>query len=399
MPVFIPKSSSGDRLKVRIIHQNRDGMQARIEDIISPGPQRVLSPCTYFDRCGGCSLQQLSLNSYREFKTGIVHNALTHAGYSNASADILFLPPDSRRRVEFKIAHNTEKPALAFHEPRSHTPITIDKCLILHPQLQALIAPVNAILADAEFTRYLYALSLTLSDTGIDMLLTFQTEAWQNGNALSSIPNMGICARLGINRISARGRKGAPRIIETVQPVEMKLDGYAIPLPPDAFLQATLEGQQYLTEKALSACKGASGIIDLFSGIGTYSFAASRLAPTHAAEGDTSMVEAMQSSIGRHGITSLSCEQRDLFKHPFSRRELALYDAAIINPPRAGAKNQCRELAASGIANIAMISCNPATFARDARILKEAGYRLTSATAIDQFVFSPHIELVAVFHR
>lgn len=391
-PVFIPKSCPGDRIMARVVHQNRDGMYAKIEELVTPGPGRHIPPCRYFDRCGGCSLQQLSPDSYREFKSRTFQNAITHAGYDGSNAEISFLPSDTRRRVEFKIDMQSGKPLLAFHEPRSHTPIAIERCLILHPQLQALIAPVNAWLADAPFASGLFALSLTLADSGTDMLLTFR-----GPDMPQAIPLDGVCARLGVNRINLRPREGKAATAASAAPVTMALAGYDIPLPPDAFLQATAEGQKLLTESALAACDGAKQVVDLFCGIGTYSFPASRRVKTHAAEGDTGMIQAMREAIGRHGITSLSCEARDLFKNPFSAGELAGYDAAIINPPRLGARAQCEQLALARIPRIALISCNPATFTRDARILKAAGYRMASAMGVDQFVYSPHLELTALF--
>jgi 23S rRNA (uracil1939-C5)-methyltransferase len=392
-PLFIPKSCAGDRLSVRIVHENRDGAQAQIDEILGWGIDRIIPPCGYFDRCGGCSLQQLSESSYQAFKTKIFYNAITHAGYNAANAKTVFLPAATRRRVEFKLAHGGNAVKLALLEPRSHTPVAIDQCLILRPELQALIAPISEALSAEAFSATLYAVSLTLTDSGIDMLLTFRN------TDLATLPPMeGLCKSLGIARISARNRDdAATRTLHTQTPVEMTLGGYAIPLPADAFLQASVEGQALLTEATLAACEGAKSVADLFCGIGTYSFPASRKVKIHAVESDATMVAAMQKSIKQHGITSLTAEKRDLFKAPLTAFELNRFDAAIINPPRLGAKAQCEHIAKSTVKTVAMVSCNPATFSRDAKILKSAGFKLQSAQAVDQFVFSPHLEITALF--
>lgn len=379
---------------MRIVHENRDGAQAHIEKILGWGIDRQIPPCGYFDRCGGCSLQQLSEPAYQAFKTKNFYVALTHAGYKTDGAKITFLPASSRRRVEFKLAREGNSVKLAFLEPRSHTPVAIDQCLILRPELQALIAPVSKALSAETFSATLYSVSLTLADSGIDMLLTFRE------TDLAALPPMkDLCASLGLARISARNRDEPVKLLHTAKAVEMTLGGYAIPLPPDAFLQATAEGQLLLTEAALAACEGAKSVVDLFCGIGTYSFAASRKAKTHAVESDAAMVNAMQKSIKQHNITSLTAEKRDLFKNPLTAFELNRFDAAIINPPRLGAKAQCEHLAKSTVKTIAMISCNPATFSRDAKTLKTAGFKLHSAQAVDQFVFNPHLEITALFSR
>jgi len=393
-PVFIPKSIPGDELLVRIIHENRDGLQAQIETILTPGPHRIIPPCGYYDICGGCSLQHFSDPYYRDFKTRVLRNSITHAGYSNIPSEVTFISPSTRRRVEFKIDHSGAQPALAYHAPKSHTPVTIKNCLILTPELQSLIGPLNHALSQWQFTPTLYALSLTAADSGIDMLLTVR------GELIPPMPDMKPwCETLGINRISIRTREGKPEILAQIKAVEMNLGGYSIPLPPDAFLQATAQGQELLTEAALEACDGNQDVADLFCGIGTYSFAASKLANVHAIEGDAGMVRAMQSSVKTNAIAALHASQRDLFKNPLKPSELSRFNAVIINPPRLGAKAQCEELARSQIKTITMISCNPATFARDAKILKTAGFDLVSASGIDQFVFSQHLEVVAQFRR
>lgn len=264
-PVFVPKSLPGDRLNVRIVHENRDGLQGQIRRIITPSPNRHIPPCRYFESCGGCGLQQLSPDYYRTFKTDILKHAASHAGITDIIPEMHFVAAASRRRVEFKIDSNHPACRLAFHAPRSHTPVVIDNCLILEPKLQALIAPLNDALAQWPFARELFAISLTAADSGTDMLLTFRNpppplhglEPWLE--------------KLGIERISARSKEGKPKQICAVNTPTMHVGQYPVPLPADAFLQATREGQRRLTEAALAVCDKGTRVADLFCGIGTYS--------------------------------------------------------------------------------------------------------------------------------
>lgn len=392
--IFIPKACVGDRLEVRIVHENRDGMQGVITRVIEAGAHRQTPPCRYFERCGGCSLQQLIPAAYRDFKSGMFHSALERAGFPTPNAEVTFLPAHTRRRVEFKVKHEGNAIALAFHDLRSHTPTTIDECLLLVPPLQALIAPLNERLSHQDFSAALFSVSLTAADSGIDMLLTFK-----NYHLKALPPLEALAADLGIARISARTPEDKAITLVNTKPVEMRLGDYAVALPPEAFLQATREGQEALTQIALEATQGASSVVDLFCGIGSYSFPLSRHASVHAVELDASMVATLSASVKRHNITNISAQARDLFKQPLSASELSRFSAAIINPPRLGAKAECQQIALSTIKRVVMISCNPATFARDMDILKKAGFTMQSVHAMDQFLWSSHLEIVAVLQR
>lgn len=256
-----------------------------------------------------------------------------------------------------------------------------------------MIAPINNALTEWPFTSNLFALSLTMADSGIDMLLTFR-------GSIPPMPDMtDWLARLSLQRISVRIKDSAPDLLCETSPVTMQIGGYAIPLPPDAFLQATSEGQQLLTNAAMEVCGKNKKILDLFCGIGTYSFAAASNSQVHAIELDAAMTGAMKNSIKQHAIAKLTCQQRDLFQAPLTPQELSAYDAVILNPPRLGAKAQCEALADSAIARIAMISCNPATFARDVNILTKKGFKAKAVHGVDQFVFSPHLEITCLLER
>ncbi len=392
-PIFIPKACAGDVLNVRIVNETKEAFQATIVDVLTPGPHRQTAPCKHFAECGGCALQQLAPEHYKAFKTRLLQSALARAGY-DIPAEVIFLTTGTRRRAEFKIEHENNRINLAFVEPRSHETIAIHQCPVLASELQALIGLLNRALSTTPYAAHLVAVSFTLADTGVDMVLTLA------GYKVEPLPGIEeLCKNLNLARISVRTPDSKPQVATKLANVQMQLGKYSIAIPPDAFLQATAEGQKRLTETAINTTKSAKKVADLFSGIGTYSFPLSEHTHVHAVEGDTTMMGGIRNNITRHSIKTLTVEQRDLFKNPMTPKDLDGFDAAIINPPRVGAKAQVEQLAASGVNTIVMISCNPATFTRDAAILKNAGFSISSAYGIDQFVWSAHLEIVAVFTR
>lgn len=369
-PVYIPKTCAGDELKVRITSQTKAFDRGEIITIIKAGTTRIDPPCPHYAACGGCSLQHLTPTAYQEFKRRIAQQALGYSGFSDSDMKMIFLPADTRRRSAFKVKDGT----LAYHGLRSHQLTTIEHCCILTPALQALLAPLNQMLRSLPDVT---DVALTQADSGIDIQL--QSRRPLPEHALHDFANTHDVAR--INHIERR-------------PVTMRLGTYDVPLPATAFLQASAEAQQWMTNKVLTTCSQAKRVVDLFCGIGTYSLPLSAYATAHAVELDANMVTALK-TIAPHVTT----ERRDLFKDPLSVKELSRFDAAVINPPRAGAHTQIEQLAKSNIARIIMISCNPATWSRDARILKDSGFSLISLDVVDQFVYSSHIELVSVFDR
>jgi 23S rRNA (uracil1939-C5)-methyltransferase len=392
-PLFIPKSTQGDVLDIRIVHETKEALRGEIAAIVTAGPQRVQAPCPHFSLCGGCSHQHIAQQHYRDFKQGILHTALGYAGFRDYPADITFLPAATRRRAEFKILFDGNRLALAYHGLRSHDRIAIQSCIILTPALQNLLPPLAQVLGKLPFARELESVSITQADSGIDLLLELKKPMVVEENSLSA-----LAETLNIGRISLQTGSGIKTLLER-HPIAIDCGGYAIAIPPHAFLQASKEAQILLTEKILAATAGVKSIVDLFCGIGTYSFPLAKSAQVLALEGDATMASGLRAATHAHGITTLTAKQRDLFKSPLTAKELSPFTAAIINPPRAGAKAQTEALAQSKIQKVVMVSCNPATFSRDAKTLKEASFSLESAQGIDQFAYSPHLEIVAVFSR
>lgn len=387
-PLFVPKACAGDQLSVRIVHQTKEALRGEIVSVEQPGPDRATAPCLHFDACGGCTLQQLSEESYREFKTRMAESALRQAGFPDIKIETIFLPAASRRRAEFKF----DGQKLAYFAARTNDLVPIDNCLILEPALAALMKPLAR---DLKKISGIKTVSLTAADSGFDLQITLIHNDKPDVAVLDK-----MAETLGLSRIGIRSKNDEYWGAVKRAPVTMHLGGYDVALPPDAFLQASSEGQKILTDAVLAGTEGAKRIVDLFCGIGTYSFPLSARASTHAVELDAAMIGSLKKSIKQHNLSEkLSAEERDLFRNPLSAKELNSFDAVVINPPRIGAKSQCEDIAASTVSRVVMVSCNPATFARDAKTLKDGGFRLESTKALDQFVYSPHLEMVAVFSR
>jgi 23S rRNA (uracil1939-C5)-methyltransferase len=391
-PLFVPKACAGDHVRVRIIHENHDRLQGAIVELLEASPARATPPCPHFNDCGGCKLQQLSLADYHVFKTRMLRSALKQGGCPDDTAEVAFIGNHARRRVEFQLLHLADGVAIGFNALRTNHTQPIDSCLLVEPAIEALIAPLNEALSAWHGWPQLRYISLTAADSGIDMVLTLRCDALPDTDMLTL-----MAEKLSLARVSVRlADNTLHQVIERI-PVTIRLGNYDVALSPDSFLQATRKGQELLVQSALQAAQPFASVVDLFCGIGTYSFPLSQHSRVHAVEGDAAMVQHLIANARQHGIASLTAEKRDLFKQPLTAGELGRFQAAIINPPRIGGKAQTGQLALSGIGTIAMISCNPATFARDAKILVNAGYRLTHALGIDQFVWSQHLEIVAIF--
>jgi 23S rRNA (uracil1939-C5)-methyltransferase len=305
----------------------------------------------------------------------MAREAVRKAGFDPESVEpIILLPAASRRRVELKV----ENGRMGYYAERSHRLIDIEECKVLEPALEALVLRLKPqLLAQKSLT----AVQVNGVDGGYDILLS--------GNGSEKLE---LAGEASVVRASVRDGKVTRTLFESA-PAIITLGTVKVEVPPGAFLQASREAQAIMTEHVVTALGGAQNILDLFSGIGTYSFPLAANANVTAMEGDAAMVKAMQTV----AMKTLKAQRRDLFANPVPAAELNRYDAVVINPPRAGAKEQTAELARSKVKKLVMVSCNPATLTRDARYLKEAGYRLLNAVPIDQFSYSPHLEIIVIY--
>ena len=348
--------------------------------------------CLHFGTCGGCTLQDQSPDDYRALKRRGVITALEKVGLGDVTvAEPVMAPLYSRRRAVFKIEKNKGVLEVGFHARGSHQVVDMRECLVLTPALlklaQLLRSALTPILHDGEKAE----IHATDSDTGLDLSLRCERKLTPalTAQLAEAFAGQGI-ARLLFNNDT---------VLENAAPAVL-LGGARVALPPQAFLQATREGEAALQSHVLELTRGAKTIADLFAGLGTFTLALARKAKVHAVEQDATLLKALAAAArDTSGLKPITTEQRDLFKLPLTALELKAFDAVVLDPPRAGALAQARALAASKVSRIAYVSCDAASFARDAAILAEAGFRPGTVTPIDQFLYSGHIELVAGFDR
>lgn len=356
------------------------------DGVITPGPHRIDPACRHFPRCGGCQLQHIDDASYAAFLVDRIAGALAAQGLSADIASPHLSPPGSRRRVALRALRRGKQAVLGFAEGGSHKLIDLGECPVMHPSLFALIKPLRALLPLITKDRSIADIRMTVADQGVDVLLSgVQAEGLAAAEALSDFANRHHLARLSLDEGFGPAVRWEP------DPVTVTLGGVAVTLPEGAFLQATQDGESALVAAVNDCVSGA--VIDLFAGLGTFTFASGA---SHAVEGTRDTIVALQMAANRSGRL-IKAEHRDLFRRPVTAAELKAYDTVIIDPPRAGAKEQIAEIAAAQVSTVASVSCNPATFARDAKILVDAGYRIDWIRPVGQFRWSTHTELAARF--
>ncbi|WP_444858958.1 class I SAM-dependent RNA methyltransferase [Sphingosinicella sp.] len=349
---------------------------------IAPGPHHAEPPCRHFPECGGCQLQHVDDGAYRDYLVDRVASALAAQGIDRAEIRSPNLsPPRSRRRAALKAAGGL----IGFNAEASHRIVDMRECHILLPELFALAAPLRRLLKGRA------GITMSLADQGVDLLL----EGVSVDGLEATEAMLAFAREQGLARLAIDDGLG-PQTLWEPEPVTVTLSGVAVPLPRGAFLQATADGEAALVAAVREAVAGAGAVADLFAGLGTFALALD--GRVYAAEGARDAALALKAA-ANGAQRQIFVDHRDLFRNPLDAGELAKFDAVAIDPPRAGAKEQAALLAASPVSTIAAISCNPATFARDAAILVTGGYRLDWLQPVGQFRWSTHVELVARFSR
>jgi 23S rRNA (uracil1939-C5)-methyltransferase len=351
----------------------------------------VSALCRHVGDCGGCTLQELPHAEYRAQKRAQVVRALARHAVEAEVAEIAEVAPRTRRRAVFKIAKREGRCEVGFHALKSHAIVDMRECLVLTPSLFALAGALRAAMAGMLADGQHAEAHVTQADNGLD--IAFRVNAKLTPALTASLAK------------AAPGLK-AVRIIwngalafEAVAPV-VTFGKAQVKLPPETFLQPTRDGEAALQAGVLDAVKGAKSVADLFCGCGTFSLPLAERARVHAVEREQAMLDALAAAArAAPGLKPVTVERRDLFKLPLTAPELNGFDAVVLDPPRAGAEAQARQLALSKVPSIAYVSCDAASFARDARILVGGGYRIGTIIPVDQFLWSSHIELVARFTR
>jgi len=359
--------------------------------IVTPIADRVKPPCRHFKSCGGCVMQHASDEFVAGWKTSVVERALTARGLPFPFRVLHTSPSQSRRRARLSGKRTKKGAMVGFHARASDTLIEVPDCQLLLPSIRAGFPAFEALTILAASRKS--EINLTVTDTlgGLDVLVA--TERLLDGQL--RIELAGLAERFDLARLAWNDD-----VVVTRKPPEQAFGTARVAPPSGSFLQATREGEQALVAAVKDCAISAGKVVDLFAGAGTFALSLASDAEVHAVEGGSEMLEALDRGWRQgRGLKAVTTEARDLFRRPLEPDELERFDLAVIDPPRAGAEAQIETLARSQLKRIAMVSCNPVTFARDAAVLVQAGYVIDWVDVVDQFRWSSHVELVASFTR
>jgi 23S rRNA (uracil1939-C5)-methyltransferase len=390
-PVYVPLTLPGETVRAQV-----EGDRGELLEILEPSPERIAPVSPHYGECGGCALQHWAAEPYLAWKREQVRLALGRERLETEIAETAPCPPASRRRLALHARPGRGGAILGFKARRSWRLVEVVECPVADPALVlALPALRNLAAAFFEHPKSAPTLHVTRTLSGLDIDVT-GVERKSGGLSADARVRAAEAAAAGdFARVTMSGEI----VYQSRQPV-VRLGPATVALPAGAFLQASAHAEGVMGDLAVQAVMGAKQIADLFCGVGTFTFRLAELAPVHAADAGEAAVRALRSAVATApGLKPITVEARDLFRRPVVAEELKRIDAIVFDPPRAGAAAQAAEIARSNAAVAVGISCNPATFARDARMLVDAGFRLERVTPVDQFLWSPHIELVGVFRR
>jgi len=351
------------------------------------GPHHQAPPCRHFPECGGCQLQHVDDEQYKAYSRSRVETALAQHALETVIREPHLSPPHSRRRASLRAMRLGKGAVVGFNAARSHRIVDMREDFILRPELFALVEPLRDLAAGLLQPKRPADFQLTLLDQGVDLLLKGVEPA-----GLAGIERLAaFCERHGLARLSLDRGLGPETFYEPT-PVTITLSGTPVGFPAGGFLQATEDGEAALVEAVRESVGGSSRVADLFAGLGTFALALNGKA--YAAEASRDAVLALKAA-----APHVAADHRDLYRRPLDADELGRFEAVVLDPPRAGAEVQVAALARSAVPRIAYVSCNPATFARDSRIIVDGGYSLDWVRPVGQFRWSTHVELAACFTR
>lgn len=397
-PLFLPQTLPGDRVLARVTGERGGGFKGEVIELLESAPNRVEPPCPFFGPCGGCALQHLEDQAYAAWKEQQLTVALGRKGLApDAVRPLHRVAPGRRRRITWSARRTARGALIGYYERESHQLADITSCLLVTPKLQALLAPLRALLERVLQVQEEARLTALACETGIDLLIDSRHGlTLEDREALAAFAAAENLARLAWTD----GREEPAPLALRRDPV-LSFGGVPVVPPPGGFVQPTAEGEAILTELVMAAVPaGAETAADLFAGCGTFTFPLAERLQVYAAEGAEESLAALAAAARRSDRAGrIRAELRDLARSPVQADELSGGDVVVFDPPRGGAREQAAEIAASDVPVVIAVSCNPTTFARDARTLVDGGYRLKEATPVDQFPWSGHLELVAVFAR
>jgi 23S rRNA (uracil1939-C5)-methyltransferase len=386
-PIYVPFTLPGERAVIAIEPGEDHGA---LLDVLAPSPERVAPVCPYFGTCGGCALQHMEEHAYLAWKREQVAAALKVRGLVAEVETVRSVPLGGRRRATLALSRGDDGAVLGYRRARSHDLIDVASCPVLAPAISNRLTKLKQALGPLLGGKREARVSVTETLSGLDVLV----EGIRPGPAAMGA-FAGQAGALGVARLTA----GKENIALDGVP-EVDLSGVAVKLPPGAFLQASRAAEGELVGLVRKGVSGAKHVADLFAGLGTFTLALAWSASVDAYEADEAALAALaEAARNAPKLKPVRTFVRDLFRSPLSARELQAFDAVVFDPPRAGASAQAAQLAKSPVPMLIAVSCNPGTLARDLRILVDGGYRITRVVPVDQFLFSPHIEVVAHLER
>jgi 23S rRNA (uracil1939-C5)-methyltransferase len=407
----VPLALPGDRLRVRLGERRADGFAAEPVAWLAPSPDRRAAPCPAFGRCGGCAWQHLAEPAYARVKRDLLILALDRKGLRPGAAFAVeqarISPPGERRRVRFAGRRDRRDVVLGLRMRAGHRIVDLAQCPVAAPAIVALLAPARAAAGALDALSpgrgpVEFQLAVSRTDTGLDVTWTLPAApSLADRERLARWAEAQDLARLSWRRPDADGRPAPPEPVALRRPVRAAFGGVPVDLPPDAFLQATAAGEAAIRATVLAAVAAAPGgpVADLFAGCGTLSLPLATSRAVHAVEGDDRAAAALGAAARRAGLGRVTVERRDLERRPLLAADLTRFAAIVFDPPSAGAAAQAREIARSPVRTVVAVSCEPATLARDLRVLADGGYRIERVVPVDQFLWSARIEAVAVLRR
>lgn len=384
--VFVPFALAGERVEADV-----EGERGRLMRVLEPSPERVVPICKHFGKCGGCSVQHLSPDTYAAWKRALVVNAFQARGLE-PDVDALQRPNGKRRRAALKALRSQSGIELGFHEAASHALVAIEECPVLEPKIVSALPAIGKLIAPLLPKRDEARVTITYTKSGLDV------EVDDTERKLSPEIRTGLAS--GASAIGlARLVVGGDIVVETLQPF-LTFGPAEVSLPPGVFVQAVEAAETEIAQRILAAVGKTKKVADLFCGLGAFTFPIAAKARVSAFDGSKAAVTSLSDAARKtSGLKPISAVVRDLFREPLSPLELNEHDVVVFDPPRAGADAQSQRIARSKVKTVVAVSCNPATLARDARHLVDGGYKIESVTPVDQFIYSAHVEVVAVFRR
>ena len=363
-----------------------------LANILTPSPERIEPFCPHFGTCGGCAIQHWRMDAYRAWKRQLVVDTLAHNGIVCAVDELIDAHGSGRRRMVLH-ARVSQQGVLrvGFAAAGRHEVIAIDHCPILDPALHGAINAANDIAETLVPAAKPLDIQITAADNGLDVDV--------RGSGPLDTPLLSKLSKVAEKHNLARLTRHGELVLMRSPPV-VRVGTAQVTLPPGSFMQPTMAGEETLAALVTARCKGAKHIADLFCGFGPFTLRLAEKFRVSAFDSDAPAIAALGNAVKlTQGLKPIKAEARDLFRRPLMPQELRDYDTVVFDPPRQGAQAQSQQLAASRIARVVAVSCNPATFARDARVLIDGGFKLESVTPVDQFRHTPHVEVVALFRR